>query len=302
MNLIISGVIKGVAAKSRLKMSLVILTAMPLFLFPSLSLAVEDLADPLSKQGNIAPWANNLKPGNIEVESEIDYSYFDHYIDGSGKQVSANGRHKQTELNFRVTSGITKRVEAGAVFGMETESFESRDRDDPDEYSTSVIDVSFAFRYRFWGENDSRALAVEAGVVFPMVSEASYALWEAGLVYSQPISKKLSMSADATYFIASETESGDPRMGTHANLSFCYFPVDKWMLAAELNGLFYDIKGGDTDTWEFTPSLGVQYELNDLLSFQLYGQQVIPGLAANDAMETRATLQITFAFGPKKQP
>ena len=282
--------------------SLVCLTTLIAIFIPGTLPAIEDLSEPLSKQGNIAPWANNLKPGNFEVESEIDYSYFDHYIDGSGKQVPANGRHKQTELDLRVTAGITERVEAGVVFGMETESFDSRDRDDPEEYSTSVIDASFAFRYRFWGENDSRALAVEAGVLFPMVSESSYALWEAGLVYSQPLSKKLGMSVDATYFIASENESGDPRMGARANLSFCYFPVDKWMLAAELNGVFYDMKDETKDTWELSPSLGVQYEVNDLLSVQLYGQQVIPGLAANDEMETRATLQITFAFGPKKLP
>lgn len=274
------------------------LPALAMLLFPAALPAIEGL----SNEGNIAPWAYNLKPGYFEFEPEIDYSTFDHYIDDSGKPVPAKGRYQLTEVNFRITAGISERVEMGAVFGMETESFDSYENEQEDSTHTSMVDAQVAFKYRFWGENDSRALALEAGILLPMISESSYAVWEAGLIYSHPLSEKLRMDIDATYFVTTENEPGDPLMGTHANVSFCYYPADKWMIAAELNGYFYDVKGQSEDSWNLSPSLGVDYEINDTLSVQIYGQQDIPGLAANTELETLGVMQFTFAFGPKKQP
>jgi hypothetical protein len=95
-----------------------------LLLYPPAAGAV----DALSSRKLIVPKANPLAPGEIEFEPELTTSTYDHALDRDHHLIALDGRFRDTEMDFRLTAGLSPRQEVGALFGVATSTFSGHRR------------------------------------------------------------------------------------------------------------------------------------------------------------------------------
>ena len=247
----------------------------------------------LSSGKCILPWARSLDKGTVELESALEFSTYDHGLDNYHR-VDLQGVTRDFGLGFRVTAGLTERLEMGAVFGVASSTFDSDDGDTLDESDTSLSDPALGWKYRLLGHNhDASALALEWGIGLPLVSEESYAVWEAGLIFTRRLIGPLSVDADGTYWVTSENSPGDPEVGANYNLGLG-LELDGWTLAAELNGFWFRTRRDHLESWKITPTAGFSYGVSDRVCFSLIGQQDVAGWGRNT--ELASTVQTLFTF------
>ncbi len=252
--------------------------------------------DGLSGGKLVMPWARTLPPGSVDFEPAVSLTTFDHALDPDGESVSLGGRCQVTTIDFRLTTGLIERLEMGVGFGIESANFHSG-ATSLVESETSLADLGLGWKYQLWGKEDKAALALEWGIGMPWVSQASYAVWEAGVIYSTPIGNKWSLDLDATLYFTSATSPGDPEVGATYNAGIAVDLAEKWTVAAELNG-FWERADDEEDTtsWKITPTVGFAYGLNDTVGVCMLMQQDLAGLGKNTELATVAQILFGFAF------
>ncbi|UCD84329.1 MAG: hypothetical protein JSU92_13805 [Deltaproteobacteria bacterium] len=252
--------------------------------------------DGLSSGKLCMPWARTMSPGSVEFEPAVSLTTFDE-VDLDGESVSLDGRWQVTTIDFRFTTGLIERLEMGVGFGIESANFYHDENPDLDESETSLADLGLGWKYQVWGKEEEAALAVEWGIGLPWVSQASYAVWEAGVIYSMPIGERWSVDADATGYFTSATSPGDPEVGATYNAGIAVDLTDKWTVATELNG-FWERADDEEDTasWKITPTVGFAYGLNETVGVCVLAQQDVAGLGQNTELATVAQMLFGFAF------
>ena len=263
-----------------------------IFSLPKLSQAV----DGISSGKLIMPWAYTQEKGAFEFEPAVSMTTFDDVLDSDGELVSLEGRYQISTIDIRFTGGLTEKLEMGAAFGIESVNFHHEEDPLLDESETSLGDLALGWKYRVWGENEEKAIAVEWGIGLPWVSHASYAVWEAGLIFSLPLGDKWSLDLDGTGYLTSETSPGDPEVGATSNIGIAVDLNDSWTVAAELNGFWERTRSDDIESWKITPALGFAYGFSDTLSVCILGQQDVEGLGKNTELATVVQMLFTFAF------
>ena len=244
----------------------------------------------------IMPWARTVAPGSFELEPAVSFTTFNEELDDDGESVDLDGRYQVTTIDVRFTGGLTDRFEMGAAFGIESENFHHDADPTLDESDTSLGDFALGWKYRLMGDNESDALALEWGIGLPWVSHDSYAVWEAGLIYSKALGDKLSMDIDSTYYFTTEASSGDPWYGLTYNLGIGYDFSDKFTLAGELNGFWERSRNDHVESWKITPAVGMAYGVNDILSVCMLVQRDFEGLGQNSELATGFQMLFTMAF------
>jgi hypothetical protein len=254
--------------------------------------------DGLSSRMLIVPKAYTLAPGEIEFEPELISATYDHALDPDGDRIALDGRFRETEVDFRLTAGLSPRQELGALFGFATSTYSAHRQGTVDEAQSSVTDWSLGWKGRLLGESEDRpALALEAGIGFPIIADDSVAVWEAGLVYSQPLGAKWSLDMDTSYYLTSESEADDPQRGVLADFGISLDLADRWTLAAELNGNWErNWQGGEW--WKVTPAVGFAYGVSDAFSITVLSQNDISGWGRNATFGSGAQVFFTFLFEP----
>lgn len=249
----------------------------------------------LSSGKCVIPWARTLEPGVMELESALEYAIYDHGLDAKGNRVRLDGTYREFGVKNRITAGLAKRLEMGVAFGIESQSFAPRDGDTLDRSETALGDPALGWKYRILGHNgDDQALALEGGIGLPLVSKKSFAVWEAGLIYTRRLVGPLTMDVDGTYWLASENSPGDPEVGSNFDLGLG-LELDGWILAGELNGFWFRTRGDHEESWKVTPTAGFAYEVvKERFCVTLLGQQDVPGLGRNTELASAVKMLFTF--------
>jgi len=247
----------------------------------------------------VMPWARTLSAGSFQFEPAVTLSTATRK-DVEGEETALGGRARNSGLGFRLTAGVREQLELGAGFGIGSASFHPDEAEEEEISAAALTDLALGAKYRFFGTNEGQALALEAGVTLPWVSEASYSVWEAGLVYSLPLGSKWSLDADATGYLTTQAEAGNPQFGSTFNLGIGVAISASWLLAAELNGSFARLKTDGTNAWKLTPTVGLGYGLSPILAVCAAFRQDVPGLYRNSDRATAAQLLFTFTFENKK--
>lgn len=269
--------------------------AIPIMLLscPQVSSAVAGL----SSGKCIMPWARTLNLGTMQFEPALAYATFGEELDENGNAESLDGRYQATIMSFRATAGLTKKLEMGMNFGIQSESYIDDKDADLDQSETSLSDPAVGWKYRFWGDNESGpALAFQWGIGLPMVSRGSYAVWEAGLVFSLPFGKSWLLDIDGSYFLTSETSPGDPEKGALYDIGIGVDLAEKWTVAFELNGAWEHARETHTESWNIMPTLGFAYKVNDTFCVCILSQNDIPGLGKNTEMANLTQILFTFTY------
>ncbi|MCB0219786.1 MAG: hypothetical protein KDH09_08845 [Chrysiogenetes bacterium] len=247
--------------------------------------------DGLSGGKVVAPVAEALGEGEVELEGGYEFFRASKFIDATGTARPLGGRLSEQALALRATFGAAENFELGAAFSI----FHSEDATAlPAVTDTGMSDLGLGAQYVF-GFSDQLAAGLRGGVSLPTSSSMSAFGGHGGVVLSASFADVWTADLDfeAGGTTAGRTETGNARWFLAWNAALGYSPLESLELTLEWNALHEHAPGGPTaHVHMVTP--GCIWSVNESVALTTGVSFVLPVLSRNT--DQAMTFVSTVAF------
>ena len=247
--------------------------------------------DGLSGGKVVAPVAEVLGVGEVELEGGYEFFRASKFIDAMGTARPLGGRFSEQALALRASIGAAENFEVGAAFSI----FHSEDATAlPVTTDTGMSDLGLGAQYVF-ELSDELAAGLRGGVSLPTSSSMSAFGGHGGVVLSASFADVWSADVDfeAGGTTAGRTETGNARWFLAWNAALGYSALDSLELTLEWNALHERAPGGPTaHVHMVTP--GCIWSVNESVALTTGVSFVLPGVSRNT--DQGLTFVSTVAF------